>query len=115
MPDPTPPGQQPDFAFLHSQAVMAFQELALAEMYLYPDKDTPVSLAHRIWMLRAIEAGDSEALGGEWVLQFCRERNLAQDLEEEIIRDVRAALRNSSDTAFADRLLEALRMVKAGK
>jgi hypothetical protein len=115
MPDPTPPGQQLDFEFLHSQAMMVMQEHALAEMYLYPDKDTPVSLAHRIKILRAIEAGDSESLGGEFGLQHCRERNLARDVEEEIIKEVCAALRNSSDTAFADRLLKALRMVNAGK
>ena len=115
MPEPPLPGQQLDFEFLHSQTMMVMQEFALAEKYLSPDKDTPVALAHRIRMLRAIEAGDSETLGGEQVLQFCREQNLARDMEEEIIRDVRTALRNTKDTVLADRLLSALQMANAGK
>jgi hypothetical protein len=65
MPEPPPSDQQLDFEFL--QAMIVIEELALAQMYLFPDKDIPVSLAHRIWLLRTIEAGDSESLGGEFV------------------------------------------------
>src|SRR5262245_40214221 len=100
MPKPLPSDQQLNFEFLYSQTMMVMQEHKLAQMYLFPKEDTVELLAHRIKRLREIEAGDSEALGGEFSLQFCRERNLAQDLEEEIIREVRAALRNSSDTLF---------------
>ena len=94
--------------------MMVMQEPALAEKYLSPDKDTPVSLAHRIEMLRAIEAGDSE-IWAATVLQFCRERNLPRIWRRRLSRRFARRYGIRRTPFFADRLLGALRMANAGK
>jgi hypothetical protein len=100
---------------LNSQLPMLMEELALAEKYLFPHKNTVAALASRISVLRAIESGDAKHLGGKIGLQVSRESNLAREIEEEILDEIRGAIRNSKDTAFADRLLAALKMANKGK
>jgi hypothetical protein len=91
------------------------ERLRLEEIYLSPRKDTTVSLAHRIRMLRAIEAGDSGALGGDLILELHRESGMAAQLEAEILAEASRALRRRDGVAFASRLRKAFQMVNAGK
>ena len=105
-----------DIELLNSRIAMLMEELSLADRYLFPGEGTVTRLAGRIKMLRAIEAGDTKALGGKTELSILRDGSMAAKIEEEIIGEVRSALRRpQDDPVFVDRLAAALRVANAGK